>query len=227
MRCLSPNLTEANHERGPVAMLDLTRAQGSVSNSDVTIVGAGVAGLAMSLLLAKQGLTSAILERYPDPTTQPRRNTQSINLALSHRGLRTLELVGILNSLQERMVPMFGRMVHAASRDEFQPYDFDLEQAIYSIRRDDIIDALLRKVRSSAYVSTFFDCGCSSIDLPSRMLTLDDIDGQKSIACFQNLIGADGCYSLVRKAITTAAGSVDSMECLDHGFKECVLDSQS
>ncbi|HEY6390524.1 MAG TPA: NAD(P)/FAD-dependent oxidoreductase [Bryobacteraceae bacterium] len=205
-------------------MTELERARDLVCASDVTIVGGGVAGLATGLLFSARGITAAILERYPDPRLSTRRPAQSINLALSHRGLRTLETIGSLDEMRDRMVPMYGRMVHGPASDSFQPYDGETGSAIYSVRRDEIVNVLLRQAGGSERARICFRCACGSIDLRAKTLLLEDpATGQKLEASFQRLIGADGCHSIVRQAIVRETGAEDSVQCLDHGFKELEL----
>ncbi len=65
-----------------------------------------------------------------DPSTVPLNFTKSINLALSERGINSLGLAkcaGLLESILEETIPMYGRMIHGESNgklfEQAQVYD--------------------------------------------------------------------------------------------------------
>jgi kynurenine 3-monooxygenase len=208
-------------------MIDLKGARESVSESDVTIVGAGIAGLGLSILLSARGVSSTILERYPDPRRHLRGPLQSINLALSHRGLRVLEMASALDEIRSLLVPMYGRMVHGPESDSFQPYDFDEKAAVFSVRREAIVNSLSNQARKSGRVKIVFSCACTFINLGTKTLSLEDSMGNRSQVAFKRLIGTDGCRSIVRQAIESEMSSGhSSIQCLDHGYKELELDPE-
>src|SRR4249919_3565211 len=107
-------------------------------NKDVTIVGAGLVGSLLSIYLSRRGYKPVIFERRSDLRMQEVDAGRSINLALSDRGWRGLEGVGIAEDIRKIAIPMYGRQIH--NRDgssAFQPYGKD-QQAIYSVSRAEI-----------------------------------------------------------------------------------------
>src|SRR4051812_6743986 len=101
---------------------------------NVTVVGGGLAGLAISALLARAGHAVSVFEASSDAGTSRLGQPRSINLALSARGFAALAALGLTRQVEEHLVPMYGRCIHAAlGKDEFQAYDLIDRQAIHSI----------------------------------------------------------------------------------------------
>jgi kynurenine 3-monooxygenase len=61
----------------------------------ITIVGGGLVGALLGTVLAKRGMDVHIFERRPDMRASTMSAGRSINLAMSDRGLRALEVAGI------------------------------------------------------------------------------------------------------------------------------------
>src|ERR1051326_268867 len=88
-----------------------------------TIVGSGLAGALMACYLGKAGDRVDMFERRPDPRSHGAERGRSINLALSLRGIRALEEVGLAERVLKDAIPMPGRMIHSPSGEQtFQPY---------------------------------------------------------------------------------------------------------
>ena len=97
----------------------------------VNIVGAGLVGSLLSIYLAKKGYTINIYERRSDMRKISMSAGRSINLALSDRGWRGLEGVGIADEIRKIGIPMYGRFIHHKDGSTAQqPYGKD-SQAIY------------------------------------------------------------------------------------------------
>lgn len=105
----------------------------------VCIVGAGPVGLLQSLFLVKYSksfrkldgaLTISIYERRSQQDlVSPSSEQRSINLALSWRGMRALESVGLLQEVLKHAVPMHGRYIHPLKGDPYiQSYSSHPEQ---------------------------------------------------------------------------------------------------
>ena len=89
----------------------------------ITIVGAGLVGSLLSIYLAKRGYAISVYERRYDMRSHVLDNGRSINLALSNRGIRPLEEVGLAAQMKKNSVPMKGRLMHDVKGSlTFQPY---------------------------------------------------------------------------------------------------------
>ncbi|TAE70250.1 MAG: kynurenine 3-monooxygenase, partial [Bacteroidetes bacterium] len=110
----------------------------------ITIIGAGLAGSLLSIILAKRGFEVEIFEKRKDMRTQKVEAGRSINLALSHRGLKGLERAGIGKEILQEAIPMYGRMLHAINGNlTAVPYGKDASEFINSISRSGLNIALL------------------------------------------------------------------------------------
>jgi kynurenine 3-monooxygenase len=189
---------------------------------NVVVVGGGLAGLAVSGLLAQSGFAVTVVEAQ-DPERPRIDEPKSINLALSTRGLQTLAALGLRLQVMQYIVPMYGRRMHlAGGADEFHPYDLIGTQAIYSIRRSTLWQ-LLRRAAETQGVRLQFDRRCAGIDFDERVVELVDRKGQKSRLAYGALIGADGAQSAVRRALVARGEVIDQTTALPHGYKELFI----
>ena len=130
----------------------------------VTLVGAGLVGSLLSIYLAKRGYKIDIFERRPDMRKAKISAGKSINLALSDRGWKGLEGVGIADEIRKIAIPMYGRYIHHKDGSTaFQPYGKD-NQAIYSVSRAEINMRLMDLAEQQENVKIHFDERCTTID---------------------------------------------------------------
>ena len=62
---------------------------------DALILGGGLVGPLAACMLCRRGWNVTLLERRPDPREGDRTGGRSINLSLSHRGIRALQAEGL------------------------------------------------------------------------------------------------------------------------------------
>ena len=67
---------------------------------EVTIIGAGLVGSLLSIYLSKRGYKVKVYERRGDMRKEKMIAGRSINLALSDRGIKALEEVGIMDEIK-------------------------------------------------------------------------------------------------------------------------------
>ena len=73
-----------------------------MKKNEITILGAGLIGSLMAIYLRRQGLDVSMYDKRPDKRKNPYSEAgRSINMALSHRGWKSLEQVG----LKEKVMP--------------------------------------------------------------------------------------------------------------------------
>ena len=78
----------------------------------IAISGAGLVGSLLAIYLCKRGYKVTVLERRPDIRKNTLLAGRSINLALSNRGIRALEEVGLADAIRKVTIPMHGRIMH-------------------------------------------------------------------------------------------------------------------
>ncbi|MCA9739887.1 MAG: hypothetical protein KC645_19835, partial [Gemmatimonadetes bacterium] len=87
----------------------------------------------MACYLARDGYRVRVYERRSDPRRKGTEGGRSINLALSHRGIRALAELGLADEVLAHGVPMRGRMMHAPDGGlSLQPYGTEADQVIHS-----------------------------------------------------------------------------------------------
>ena len=90
------------------------------------IIGAGLVGSLLSIYLSKRGYPVKIFERRSDMRKTDMVAGRSINLALSDRGIKALEEVGLMDDIRKICIPMHGRYMHNADgTTAYQPYGKD------------------------------------------------------------------------------------------------------
>ena len=88
---------------------------------------------------------------------------RSINLALSDRGIKALEEVGIMNEIKKIAIPMHGRYIHNADgTTAFQPYGKQ-GQFINSVSRAELNKKLMDLAEKHG-AEIFFNHKCERID---------------------------------------------------------------
>lgn len=164
---------------------------------EITIVGAGLVGSLLGIYLARRGYNVKIYERRPDMRKEKISAGRSINLALSDRGIKALEEVGIMDEIRKIAIPMHGRYIHNMDgTTAFQPYGKE-GQFINSVSRG-TLNCKLMDLAEQHGIEIFFNHKCSSVDWNKSTITFE-LDEEKHITKnFELLFGADGAFSAAR-----------------------------
>ncbi len=189
----------------------------------ITIVGAGLVGSLLSIFLSKRGYKTSIYERRPDMRREKVIAGRSINLALSDRGIRALEEVGIMEAIRAIAVPMHGRYIHNADGGTtYQPYG-RTGQFINSVSRGELNKKLMDLAVSQG-VELHFNHKCQKIDWKEKTVVFDLNDGETQILNFDLLFGADGAYSAVRLHHQLQSDRFQyQQQFIDFGYKELTI----
>ena len=164
---------------------------------DTTIIGAGLVGSLLSIYLSKRGYKVKLFERRPDMRREKVSAGRSINLALSDRGIKALEEVGIMNEIRKICIPMNGRYIHNADgTTAFQPYGKQ-GQFINSVSRGELNKKLIDLAEIHG-AEIFFNHKCERIDWDKGTITFEIADLIPQTAEFKFLFAADGAYSAAR-----------------------------
>lgn len=191
-------------------------------NKKVAIVGGGLVGALLGIYLRKRGYDVVVCERRSDPRKTNLYAGKSINLALSTRGIKALEEVGLADTIRKLAIPMHGRMMHNQKSElSYLPYGKE-GQFINSISRGDL-NILLMNEAEKLGTKFIFDQRCLHVDFEKTTLTLQDTsspNGKTSTAGFDLIIGADGAFSAVRGSMQFTDRFDFSQDYIDHGYKE-------
>lgn len=185
---------------------------------NISIVGAGLVGSLLSILLKKEGLDVSIYEKRKDPRKANLDAGRSINLALSHRGIRPLKSAGVYDMIEPFLIPMKGRMMHSENSNfTSQPYGKE-GQFINSVSRAQLNELLIEKAEEVG-VDIHFDTKCTNIEIQKSEL---HFEGQDTVHS-DLIVGTDGAFSAVRQQMQTSDRFNYSQHYIEHGYKELTI----
>lgn len=188
----------------------------------VTILGAGLVGSLWGVILAKKGYEVTIYERRPDMRLANIGAGKSINLAMSNRGWKAIDLAGLRQDIEEIAIPMTGRFLHQKDGTHtFQAYGKNGE-AIYSVSRG-ALNMKLMDLAEQNGVTIKFEHKCNHVNLANNTLTIEDKQGQVQDIAVPLLFGADGAHSSLRQAYTLIDRVNSSRYFINSGYKELYI----
>ncbi|MGB0178266.1 MAG: FAD-dependent oxidoreductase, partial [Owenweeksia sp.] len=195
---------------------------------NVTICGAGLVGSLLAIYLGKKGHRVSIYERRPDMRKTTIDGGRSINLALSNRGWKALEAVGVGEDIKRMAIPMYRRVMHDREGQlSFQAYGKEGE-AIYSVSRGGLNARLMQLAEDTGNVHIHFDEKCTDVDLNSGESHFENyLSGEESTVKSDLLFGTDGAFSAVRAAMQKTDRFNYSQEYIEHGYKELSIPPDS
>jgi kynurenine 3-monooxygenase len=191
----------------------------------VNIVGAGLAGSLLAILLAKRGFKVTVYERRPDPRLATVDGGRSINLALAARGIRGLNLAGVLERVMRFAIPMRGRMVHEHDgAAALQLYGVRPEEVIYAVGRGDLNRTLIEAAAELSNIEMHFGQQCLGLAHEKNVLEMrDEKTGRIYQLASRPTIATDGAGSEVRDSLVEREVARVREEPLDHDYKELTI----
>lgn len=169
----------------------------SLGNRKITVLGAGIAGLAVATALARQGADVVVLERA-DAIREV-----GAGLQISPNGVAVLRALGLVEALAARS----GRARAVVLRDfrhGNRVLKLDLERQAkdyFFVHRADLVDILARAARAAGVQIRLLH-EVTRLDFDGARPAL--ITAQGARASSDIVIGADGLHSVVRAALNGA-----------------------
>lgn len=186
-----------------------------MSQRAVTILGAGLVGSLLAVILRQRNHKVTVYERRPDMRRASIAAGRSINMAMSERGWKALELAGLREELEPVAIPMYGRYLHQEDGSAaFQAYGKN-QEAIYSISRGGL-NKMLMNAAERAGAEIKFGNRCTRVQVAENILEFEDGTTQKADLLF----GADGAHSALRSSYVYLDRVNASQHYLEHGYKE-------
>lgn len=191
----------------------------------VIIVGAGLVGSLWAVYLAKEGYKVTIYERRTDIRKTKISAGKSINLALSNRGWKALDAVGVGDEIRKFAIPMYGRMMHDLEGNlSYQQYGKD-DQAIFSVSRGLVNAQMMTIAEEKGNATIFFEHECRGADLEKGIVRLTNSrTGEKFEDQADLVFAVDGAFSAVRyNAMQKLDKFTYSQNFIADGYREILL----
>lgn len=191
-------------------------------SKNVSVIGAGLVGSLLSIYLAKRGYNVNVFERRVDMRANKISAGKSINLALSDRGFRGLEGVGIADEIRKIAIPMYGRFLHNQDGTTgFQPYG-KTGQAINSVSRGGINMMLMDLAESMPNVTINFEERCTSVDSVTGISRfINESTHRETVVTSDLIFGSDGAFSAARLSAMLGHDRFSYNQFyIEHGYKE-------
>ena len=171
----------------------------SMDHYSVIVVGAGPTGLTLVNLLGSYGVRVLLIERNAATVAEPRA------VSIDDESLRTMQAVGIIDGLLERIVAGYGSEYFGADGRPFlrvEPTDTPYGYARRNAFRQPLLEAQLRDaLRRYPNVTTAFSCALVSMrEGPERVRVQVEGSLNGSLDC-DYLAACDGASSTVRAAL--------------------------
>lgn len=195
------------------------------AQKNISVIGSGLVGSLLSIFLARRGHNVSVYERRADMRKESMSAGKSINLALSDRGWKALELVGIADEIRKISIPMYGRYIHNLDGSTaFQAYGKE-NQAIYSVSRGGINCTLMDLAEKEKNISLHFNERCENVDLKKNTVTFENNGTKKLTEVHSDLIfGSDGAFSAGRLQLQLSTDRFNySQYYIECGYKELFI----
>lgn len=187
----------------------------------IAVIGAGLVGSLQAIYLAKKGFKVEVYERRSDMRKAKLSAGKSINLALSDRGWKALEGVGIAEEIKKVAIPMHGRRMHLVDETlAYQPYGKE-GQSIYSVSRGGLNQKLIEVADEFDNIQFFFNQRCLDINLSSNTIYFqDETNNQQQSFTFDRVFATDGAFSAIRQRMMKQDRFNYQQYYIPHGYKE-------
>lgn len=185
----------------------------------IALIGAGLVGSLLAIYLRKRKYKVSVFERRPDMRKKGYEGGRSINLALSNRGIRALEEVGLAQVLKKTAIPMHGRMIHDLKGNlNFQPYGKE-GQFINSVSRGGLNQVLITEAEKLG-AEFHFDTRIQHIDFENTAINFQTSNLEPRTSSFDIIIGSDGAFSAARLSMQLTDRFDYQQDYINHGYKE-------
>jgi kynurenine 3-monooxygenase len=195
-----------------------------MEKKNVAIIGAGLVGSLLSIYLSKRGYKVKIFERRADMRKEKMSAGKSINLALSDRGIKALEEVGLMDEIRKICIPMHGRFMHNTDgTTAYQAYGKE-GQYINSVSRGEL-NCKLMDLAEKHGANILFNEKCNSVDWKENKIEFEKTNSPESEIVKADLIfGSDGAFSAARLTHQLQHDRFQYQQYyIDFGYKELTI----
>ncbi len=194
-------------------------------NKSAIIVGAGLVGSLWAVYLSKAGYKVTIYERRSDIRNAEISAGKSINLALSTRGWKALDTVGVGDAVREIAIPMYGRIMHDIEGNLSEQAYGKEGEAIYSVSRGGVNARMMDIAEEVGGATIHYNMKCIDADTKSGTVTLKNYKTDEIIEDSADVVFAcDGAFSAVRYSAMQKLDRFNySQNFIADGYREILL----
>lgn len=191
-----------------------------MAKGKIHIVGSGLVGPLAAIYCARQGYEVELYERRSDMRKTGVAGGRSINLAVSARGLKALEAVGLREKVMSIAIPMGGRMLHdREGQTSYVPYGQNDGEVINAMSRGLLNIFVMDEAEKYGNIKINFDHVCTGYDFERGLLQFGD-----RIVEAETVIGADGAWSALRRTMLDHVQNFSyAQDFLEYGYKELLI----
>lgn len=192
-------------------------------HNQANVLGAGLVGSLLSIFLARRGYDVTVFERRADSRKAGYVGGRSINLAMSRRGWKALERVGIAEQIRAVGLPMAGRMMHDRQGNlAYQAYG-KADEAIFSVSRGGLNEALMNLAEAQGGIKFEFETSCEGYNLQTGEVSLSNPNKGNWTIQPELVFGTDGAFSALRHDLMRRPGFNYAQNYMPHGYKELTI----
>lgn len=189
---------------------------------NIAIVGSGLVGALLSIYLKLRGHKVDVYDRRPD-IRNFEFSGRSINLAMSNRGWKALQTIGIDSEIKKLGIPMDKRAIHAIGNSLYYQYYGKEGEAIHSISRS-VLNRKMIDLAEGQGVNFYFESKVWDVSLSEAKLYIGETEKSEWKEYKYDIIfGADGAFSRVRHKMQRSSMFNYSQDFLDTGYKELTI----
>lgn len=184
----------------------------------IAVVGSGLVGTLLAIYLRRAGHMVHVFDRSPD-IRKIKFSGRSINLAMSHRGWKALDEVGIGDDIRAIAIPMEKRAIHVEADIKYQYYGKEGE-CIYSLSRG-VLNRKMIDLAEEAGAVFYFDHKVWDVTLATATLHIGETErGAWEDYSYDMVFGADGAFSRIRHRMQRQSLFNYTQHFLQTGYKE-------
>lgn len=186
----------------------------------ITVAGAGLVGSMLTVMLARRGHKVDLFDGLPDSRQTNIYQGRSINLALSSRGLKALEVIGMREEVLQGAIPMYQRVIHALDGSlTYQSYGKP-DEAIYSVSRARINQQLMTLAEQESGTKLHFEHRLNTVDFDTTQASFTRTDHSTVEIDSDYIFAADGANSKVRRLMQERPRVSHSLEYMPMSYIE-------
>lgn len=189
---------------------------------NIAVVGSGLVGSLLSIYLRKIGHSVTVFDRRPDIRTVEF-SGRSINLAMSNRGWRSLDHVGITDEIKKIGIPLDKRAMHVNDKKVYYQKYGKENEAIWSISRG-VLNRRMIDLAEENGADFRFNEKVWDVNLPkAKIYTGETEKSEWREYQFDLIFGCDGAFSRVRHKMQRRSRFDYSQKFIDVGYKELTI----